>query len=220
MTYYPPSPGPSDTSSFPTPEQNRRKPGGRMLLWGLIMLGVSIIGGIIAVGAFAMSMVGSITTFADNTYEITEHSTVDGLGDKHWYIYHEPDAASITCNVTDEQGRDVVSHTRSMDVSTNEFSYEAFQSFESTAQGSYEIECTDYPVVLGGSVPFGGIFGMVISGVVAGALFLAGATLTVIALVKRSRAKNQQQPPYNSGGYPGYGYPQPQQYPGQQPPHS
>lgn len=221
MTFYQPPPKPPHIPNFPEPERKQRGPGVRMLIAGLVMVGVSIIGGIIAIGAFAFSTVNSFASFADSTYEITEHATVNGLGDNQWYIYQDPGAVtSATCTVTDEQGRDVTNHSTNMDISTNDFSYEASQSFASTEQGSYDIECTNYPVVLGGAVPFGGIIGIVISGIVAGLLFLAGAVLTIIGLVQRSRAKNQQGPPYNPGAHPGYGYPQPHQYPGQQPPYS
>lgn len=197
-----------------------------MLIAGLVMLGVSIIGGIIAVIAFGASMVTSLVQFDQSTYEISEHVRVDGLGDNQWYIYQEPQALTATCSVLDDQGNDLVVQSRDMEVSNTELSLAASQSFESTADGVYEIECSEYPVTLGGPVPLGGIFGVVISIVAAALVFLAGVVLTIIGAVRRNRAKRHTGPPaggyyYPPGSQPGYGYPPPPPHQsGQHPPAS
>lgn len=225
MSYQQTPPGPSEPDNVPTAQQQKRRvPGSRMLITGIILLGLSIIGGIIAVGAFAVSMVNSFSNFGESTYTISEPVAVDGLGDNHWYIYQDPGAMTAECSVIDEQGNDIVQRSGDMSFSNNEFSLEAFQSFESTADGVYEIQCSQYPVVLGGSVPVGSIIGMVVSIVLAVLLFIAGLILTIIGAVRRSRAKRSQTPPaggnYPPGSYPGYGYqqgPQPPSQPGPTP---
>lgn len=184
-----------------------------MLITGLIMLGVSILGGIFAVIAFGASMVASFTQFGESTYEINEHVTVDGLGDNQWYIYQDPQAMDAICTVLDEQGHDIVQRSSDMDISTNELSLTSFQSFQSTTGAVYEIECSEYPVTLGGPVPLGGVFGLVITVVIAILVFITGVVLTILGAVRRSRAKRPVGPPgggypYSPGGYPGYGYPQ------------
>ena len=195
-----------------------------MLIAGLIMLGVSIIGGIIAAVAVGTSMVTSFAQFGESTYEISEHVRVDGLGDNQWYIYQDPQAATATCTVLNEQGDDIVERSGDMNFSNNEMSLAAFQSFESTAGGVYEIECSEYPVVLGGPVPLGGIFGLVFTGLIAILVFIAGVVLTIIGAIRRSRAKRNAGPPtggyqYSPQGYSGHGYPpSPPHQSGQYPP--
>lgn len=192
-----------------------------MLITGLIMLGVSIIGGIIAVVAFAFSTVSSLENFDDSTHTISEHVTVDGLGDNRWYIYQDPADRTATCSVTDPQGNDIVERSSDMQLSTTEISLEAFQSFTSTADATYEIQCSEYPVVLGGAIPFGGVIGLVISMVGALILSMAGVILTIIgALRRRSHKRSQAQPiggNYPPPGYQGHGYPPQPPYPPHQP---
>jgi len=224
VSYEQPTPGPPPPEQ-PADQKKRRVPGTGMLIAGLIMLGVSVIGGIIAVASFAVSMVNGFTQFGERTHEITEHVTVDGLGDNTWYIYQDPNTMSATCSVLDGQGDDIVERSGEMRVNNNDFSLEAFQSFESNAGETYEIECSQYPVVLGGPIPFGGIIGLVISIVVSVLLFIAGLVLTIVGAVRRSRAKRPTGPPtpgaYRPGSSPGYGYQQgpPSNQSGQYPPH-
>lgn len=226
MSYQQPPPGPPQAEQ-PDDQPKRRVPGTGMLLTGLIMLGVSIVGGVIAVGAFAVSMVNSFTDFGESTHTVSEHVTVDGLGDNRWYIYQDPAANTATCSVLNEQGNDIVERSGDMRVSNNEFSLEASQSFESTAGETYQIECSAYPVVLGGPVPVGSIIGLVISIVVALLTFVAGGVLTIVGAVRRNRAKRDggstMTGPYPPpGSHPGHGYPQtpPPHQTGQYPPHS
>ena len=217
MSYTPPPPGPyqSGNVSLSSAAQRNRRPGTRMLIAGLILIGVSIIGSIIAVVTLSVSSFGKFEEFASSTYSIDEHVTVDGLGDNQWFIYQDPDVMSgASCSVTDEQGNDITNRSADMNMSVNELSYQAIQSFESTADGVYEISCTDYPVALGGSLPLGGLIGVGISLLVAGLLFLVGAVLTIIGLVRRAKSKRQQYPPYGGGSYPGYGQGQQPYYPG------
>ena len=177
-----------------------------MLITGLIMLGVSIVGGIIAVGVFAFSTVSSFASFGDSTHTISEQDPAD---------------MTATCSVTDPQGNDIVERSSDMQISNTEFSLEAFQSFTSTADEVYEIQCSEYPVVLGGAVPFGGIIGLIISIVGAVILFIAGVILTIIGTLRRRAHKRSQAQPmggnYPPGGYPGYGYPSQPPYPPNQP---
>lgn len=222
MSYYQTPPGPPAPENVTAGQQpKRRLPGTGMLITGLIMLGVSIIGGIIAIGVFAFSTVSSFERFGDSTHTISEHVTVDGLGDNRWYIYQDPADATATCSVKDPQGNDIVERSSDMQISNTEFSLEAFQSFTSTADEVYEVQCSQYPVVLGGAVPFGGIVGLVISIVGAVILFIAGIILTIIGTLRRRAHKRSQTPPmggnYPPGGYPGYGYPPAPPYPPNQP---
>lgn len=211
--YTPGQPGPTEQP----PQQKTRLRGTRRLMWGIILMGVGIIGGIIAAVAFGFAAASQFETFENESYDIDQHVSVDGLGDNHWYIY-QPDlaAGSITCEVTDESGQNIVDEAISSSVETNQYSYEAMQSFTSEAGGVYEISCTDYPVLLAGGAPIGGIFGVIGSVVLGFIIFAAGLVLTIIGAVVRSKAKRQTPPSgpmYGGGGYPGY----PQQY-GQQPP--
>lgn len=185
-----------------------------MLIAGLILIGVSILGGIIAIVTFSVSSVNQFDDFAASTHSIDGPVTVDGLGDNHWYIYQDPSVMSgATCTVVDEQSNDVTNRSPDLEMNLNDLSYEAIQSFESTADGVYEISCTDYPVALGGSIPFGSLFGIGISVMIAILIFLVGAVLTILGLVRRSRSKNQQYPPYGGSPYSGYDPGQPPHYP-------
>ena len=188
------------------------------MTWGIILMAVGIIGGIAGALIFGFSAVGQFEQFEDNTYEIQQSVTMDGLGDNQWYIYQTGAAGgSITCEVTDESGENIVSNNMSSSVSTNDLDYKAVQSFSSEAGSTYEISCSSYPVAIGGMAPLGGIFGVVGSVIAGVVIFLAGLVLTIIGAVVRSKSKRQMPPsgPHH-GGYPGYGVP-PQQY-GQQPP--
>lgn len=214
MSYTPPPPGPYQPENVPTQRQNRRRPGTGMLIAGLIMIGVSVIGGIIAIVTLTISSVNQFQDFADSTYSIDQAVTVDGLGDNHWYLYQDPNITNgANCTVTDQQGNDVTRQSVDLEMDFNDVAYESIQSFESTADGVYEISCTNYPVALGGSMPFGGFLGIGIAVLSAGILFLAGAVLTIIGLVRRSRSKKQQYPPYGGSPYPGAGPAAPPQYP-------
>ena len=180
-----------------------------MLIVGLVLIGVSILGGIIAVVAFTVSSSSKLEDFASSTHSIDQHVTVDGLGDHQWFIYQDPNVMTgASCTVLDEQGNDVTTHSADLNMTFNDLSFQAIQTFESSAGGVYDISCTDYPVILGGALPLGGIFGAGISGLVAGLVFLVGAVLTIIGLVRRSKSKR---PIPHGGSLPGYG-------PGQQPP--
>lgn len=215
MSYTPPPPGSYQPDNVPTQQKSRRRPGTGMLIAGLVLIGVSIVGGIIAVVAFSVSSFGKLEDFASSTHSIDQHVTVDGLGDNQWFIYQDPNVMTgASCTVIDEQGNDVTNRSADVDMTLNEMSFEAIQTFESTADGVYEISCTNYPVLLGGSLPLGGIFGAIISVVVAGLIFLVGAVLTIIGLVRRSKSKRQQYPPYGGNSYPGYGPGQQPYYPG------
>ncbi|GAA4115850.1 hypothetical protein [Enteractinococcus coprophilus] len=215
MSYTPPPPSPYQSDKASSSPQRNRRPGTRMLIAGLILIGISVIGGIIAVVALTVSSFGKFEEFASSTYSIEEHVTVDGLGDNQWFIYQDPDVMSgASCSVTDEQGNDITNRSADMNMSVDDLSYQAIQSFESTADGVYEISCTDYPVALGGSLPLGGLIGVGISLLLAGLLFLVGAVLTIIGLVRRAKSKRQQSPPYGGGSYPGYGQGQQPYYPG------
>lgn len=211
--YTPGQPGPAEQS----PQHKPRLRGTRRLMWGLILMGVGIVGGIIGAVVFGFAAANQFETFDEESYDIQEHVSVDGLGDNQWYIY-QPDlaAGSITCEVTDESGQNIVDEAFSSSVETNQYSYEAMQSFTSEADGVYEISCTDYPVLLAGGAPIGGIFGAIGSAALGFVVFVVGLVLTIIGAVVRSKAKRQTPPSgpmYGGGTYPGY----PQQY-GQQPP--
>lgn len=211
--YTPGQPGPAGQP----PQQKTRLRGTRRLMWGIILMGVGIIGGIIAAVAFGFTAASQFEAFEDESYDIDQHVSVDGLGDNRWYIY-QPDlaAGSITCEVTDETGQNIVDEAISSSVETNQYSYEAMQSFTSEADGVYEISCTDYPVLLAGGAPIGGIFGAIGSVVLGFIVFAVGLVLTIIGAVVRSKAKRQTPPSgpmYGGGAYPGYSQPY-----GQQPP--
>lgn len=214
VSYHPPPPGPPQPDNEPVVQQpQRRLPGTGMLMTGLIMIGVSVVGGAIAAIAFAVSMINSFTAFGESTHTISEHVTVDGLGNNQWYLYQDPAAMSAACSVVDEQGNDIVERSSNMEVSNTDLSLQAFQSFRSTADATYDIECSHYPVALGGPVPFGSIIGFVLTFVVAGLLFIAGLVLTIIGAIRRSRAQRNDRPRmddyHNPPGTPqGYGYPQ------------
>jgi len=213
--YNPGQPGPADH----VPQQHGRRRGKRRLMWGIILMAIGLIGGIAGALIFGVSAFDQFDDFEDNTYEIQQPATMDGLGDNQWYIYQTGAAAgSITCEVIDESGENIVSNHMSSSINTNELDYEAVEAFSSEADGVYQISCSNYPVSIGGIAPLGGLFG-VVGSVIAGALvFLAGLVLTIVGAVVRSRSKRQMPPqgPQYGGGYPGYGGP-PQQY-GQQPP--
>ena len=146
-----------------------------MLIVGLVLIGVSILGGIIAVVAFTVSSFSKLEDFASSTHSIDQHVTVDGLGDHQWFIYQDPNVMTgASCTVLDEQGNDVTTHSADLNMTFNDLSFQAIQTFESSAGGVYDISCTDYPVILGGALPLGGIFGAGISGLVAGLVFLVG----------------------------------------------
>ena len=68
-----------------------------MLIAGIIMLVVSLVGGLIAVMAFGASMVTNFVQFGESTHQIDEHVRVDGLGDDRWYLYQDPPSATSTC---------------------------------------------------------------------------------------------------------------------------
>lgn len=213
--YNPGQPGPADH----VPNKPGRRRGKRRLTWGIILMAVGIIGGVVGAMIFGFSAAGQFENFEENTYEIQQSVTMDGLGDNRWYIYQTGAAGgSITCEVTDESGENIVSNNMSSSVSTNELDYEAVQSFSSEAGSTYQISCSSYPVAIGGMVPLGGIFGAIGAAIAGGIIFLAGLVLTIIGAVVRSKSKRQTPPsgPQYGGGYPGYGVP-PQQY-GQQPP--
>jgi len=212
--YNPGQPGPADRM----PQQPDRPRGKRRLTWGIILMAVGIIGGIAGALIFGFSTAGQFEDFEDNTYEIQQPVTMDGLGDNQWYIYQTGAAGgSITCEVTDESGENIVSDNMSSSVTTNNLDYEAGQSFSSEAGSTYQISCSSYPVAIGGIAPLGGIFGIIGSVFVGGVIFLTGLVLTIIGAVVRSKSKRQMPPPGPQyGGYPGYDVP-PQQY-GQQPP--
>ena len=215
MSYTPPPPSSYQPDKVPTRQKSRRRPGTGMLIAGLVLIGVSILGGIIAVVAFSVSSFSKLDDFASSTYSIDQHVTVDGLGDNQWFIYQDPNVMTgARCTVIDEQGNDVANRSADLDMTLNDLSFQAIQSFDSTADGVYEISCTDYPVVLGGSLPLGGLLGAGISVIVAGLMFLVGAVLTIIGLVRRSKSKPQQYPPYGGNPYPGYGPGQQPYYPG------
>lgn len=214
MSYPPPPPGPNPHQGVQTHPAPRRVPGTRMLIAGIIMLVVSIIGGLIAVMAFGASMVTNFVQFGESTHQIDEHVRVDGLGDDRWYLYQDPPSATSTCAVFDAQGNDIVERSGDMAFSTTELSLVAAQSFESTADGVYEIECSAYPVMLGGAVPLGGLLGLVFTGVVAILVGIAGLVLTIIGAVRRSRAQRNAVPP----GREQYAPPPPPQQTGQYPP--
>src|SRR5690625_6158009 len=95
---------------------------------------------------------------------------------------------TATCSVLDEHGNDIVGRSGEMRINNNDFSLEAFQSFKPNAGETYEIECSQYPVVLGGPIPLGGIIGVVISIVVSVLLFIAGLVLTIVGAVQIGRA--------------------------------
>lgn len=217
------NPDPSDPAGQP-PQRKGRRRGTRRLVWGVILMVVGIVGGIIAAIAFGFSAAGQFENFADDSYEIQQPVSVDGLGDNQWYIY-QPDmaAGSITCEVTDESGQNIVSENMSSTVETDEYSYEAVQSFSSQSDGVYEISCSDYPVIIGGVAPLGGIFGAIGAVLVGGLVFIVGLVLTIIGAVVRSRSKRAMPPsgPQYGGGYAGNNPEQPydpgQQY-GQRPP--
>lgn len=220
MSYQQPPPPGADT--MPAAGQpKRRLPGTGMLITGIILVGVSIIGGIIAIILSVVSMVDDLSSFADSTHQVTEHVNVEGLGDQTWYIYQDRAVEQATCTVTDASGEDITSRASTMELSSREVAMHAVQSFAATANGSYAIECTRYPVALGPSVPFGSFIPMLLSGVGAGLLFVVGVVLTIIGAIRRSRAKRQRQQPRNPGTYPpaaGYGYPPQSPSPGSSPP--
>lgn len=213
--YNPGQPGPADHVA----QQPGRRRGKRRLMWGIILMAIGLIGGIAGALIFGFTAFDQFDDFEDNTYEIQQPVTVDGLGDNQWYIYQSSTAAgSITCEVTDESGENIVTNHMSSSINTNELDYEAVESFSSEADGVYEISCSGYPVSIGGIAPLGGLFGVVGSVIVGALVFLAGLVLTIVGAVVRSKSKRQMPPPgpQYGGGYPGYGGP-PQQY-GQQPP--
>lgn len=221
MSYQQPPPGPADR----VPQQQGRRRGTRRLRWGIILMAIGFIGGIAGALIFGVSAFCQFDEFEESNYEIQQPVSMDGLGDQRWYIYQTDAAAgSVSCEVTDESGENIVTSNMSSSVSTNDLDYEAVQSFSSEADGVYEISCSSYPVSIGGMAPLGGIFG-VIGSVIGGVLvFIAGLVLTIIGAVVRSKSKRQMPPsgPQFGGGYPGYGGPPqqsgpPQQY-GQQPP--
>ncbi|HJF14348.1 MAG TPA: hypothetical protein K8V32_06010 [Enteractinococcus helveticum] len=215
MSYPPPPPDSYQPDNLPMQAKPRRRPGTGMLIVGLVLIGVSILGGIIAVVAFTVSSFSKLEDFASSTHSIDQHVTVDGLGDHQWFIYQDPNVMTgASCTVLDEQGNDVTTHSADLNMTFNDLSFQAIQTFESSAGGVYDISCTDYPVILGGALPLGGIFGAGISGLVAGLVFLVGAVLTIIGLVRRSKSKRQQYPPYGGSPYPGYGPGQQPYYPG------
>ncbi|GAA2026221.1 hypothetical protein GCM10009720_02330 [Yaniella flava] len=220
-------PGPDSSLPPAAPQgklRKKRRRGTGLLTAGLITLGVSIIGGIIALIMFGGSTMTSIEDFSESAYDVTEPAVVDGLGDNQWYLYQDPNAISqASCEVTDQQGNDVTNGSAQMNITNSEYDLSSVQSFESTADGVYEIQCSSYPVVLGGAVPLGGIFGVLGTVLVAGFLFVVGAVLTIIGLVMRSNSKKNDMPPmnppYGAAPQPGYGYSQQQQpYYGQQSP--
>src|SRR5699024_2862232 len=136
--------------------RKKRRRGTGLLTAGLITLGVSIIGGIIALIMFGGSTMTSIEDFSESAYDVTEPAAVHGLGDNQWYLYQDPNAISqASCEVTDQQGNDVTNGSAQMNITNSEYDLSSVQSFESTADGVYEIQCSSYPVVLGGAVPLG-----------------------------------------------------------------
>lgn len=219
MSYQQPPQGPPPPGSQPGypgpappgPAQQGRLRGTRRLMWGIILMALGLIGGIIGAIAFGASAANQFQSFAEDAYDIQEPVQLEGMGDNQWYIYQpEVAAGSITCEVIDETGRNVVEEQFSSSVQTNDFSYESMQSFTTAPSSSYQIACTDYPILIAGVAPIGSIFGAIGSAVAGFFVFAAGLVLTIIGAVVRSKAKRQTVAP---GPYSGG----PQHY-GQQPP--
>ena len=208
--YNPEHTGPGDQM----PRSQGRRRGTRRLIWGIVLMGVGVVGGILGLILFGFSTANQFASFEEDSFQLEYDASVDGLGDNQWFIYQAEGAGNSTsCQVLDESGQDIINDSTSSSVETNNFSYEAFQSFRSEPDETYSIECSDYPVVVGGIAPLGGIAGLVGSVLVGFGLFVAGLVLTIIGAVVRSKTK-QQVPPsgplYGGGAYPGYD-------PGQQP---
>ncbi|HIW46683.1 MAG TPA: hypothetical protein H9884_07265 [Candidatus Yaniella excrementigallinarum] len=229
MSYQQPPTGPSSPGYNPEhtgpgdqmPRSQGRRRGTRRLIWGIVLMGVGVVGGILGLILFGFSTANQFASFEEDTFEVQSDASVDGLGDNQWFIYQTEDADSTNCQVLDESGQDIVNDSTSSSVETDNFSYEAVQSFRSEPDGTYTIECSDYPVIVGGMAPLGGVAGVLGSILIGFGLFVAGLVLTIIGAVVRSKNK-QQVPPsgplYGGGAYPGYD--QGQQPYGPQPPNA
>ncbi len=230
MSYQQPPPGSSPSGNNPEhtgpgdqmPRSQGRRRGTRRLIWGIVLMGVGVVGGIISLILFGLSTASQFESFEENSFQLEYDASVDELGDNQWYLYQAEGAdSSGSCQVLDESGEDIVNDSNSSSVETSDFSYEAFQSFRSEPDGTYTIECSDYPVVLGGAAPLGGIFGLIGSAIIGFGLFVAGLVLTIIGAVVRSKSKRQVPPSgplYGGGAYPAYD-PGQQQF-GSQPPNA
>lgn len=188
-----------------------------MILAGAITMGVSIIGGIIALIITFTSMTDGFIDYAETAQELSGPTMVDSLGDEEWFIMPLDDDVSATCMVLDSQGTEVTAGSNMM-----------WQTFVSEANETYTIECDAYPVMLGGEIPMGGVLGLGLIVIIAPLVFIIGLILLIIGLVRRSRANRNQPPPnyyYQPGPQQGYGQPGPYQtpgdsWPGQYPPNS
>lgn len=186
-----------------------RRPGTGMIIAGAITMGVSIIGGIIALIISFTSMTGGFMDYAETSHEISGPTMVDSLGDQEWYLLPLDDDVSATCTVLDSAGVEVTTGTNVM-----------WQTFVSEADETYTVECDVYPVMLGGEIPMGGILGLGLIVLIAPIVFIVGLILLIIGLVRRSRANRHQPPPnyyYQPGPPQGYGQPGPYQAPGDYP---
>src|SRR5699024_5029926 len=95
MSYHQPPQGPPPpeykagkpgTAKY-VPQQHGRRSGKRRLMWCIILMAIGLIGGIAGALIFGISAFDQFDDFEDNTYEIQQPATMDGLGDNQWYIY-------------------------------------------------------------------------------------------------------------------------------------
>src|SRR5699024_11015332 len=101
----PPSPGynPEHTGrGDQMPRSQGRRRGSRRTSWGIVLMGVGVVGGILGLISFGFSTANQFASFEEDTFEVQSDASVDGLGDNQWFIYQTEDADSTNCQVLDE----------------------------------------------------------------------------------------------------------------------
>src|SRR5699024_9547613 len=84
------------------PRNSGRRRGTRRLIWGIVLMGVGVVGGILGLILFGFSTANQFASFEEDTFEVQSDASVDGLGDNQWFIYQTEDADSTNCQVLDE----------------------------------------------------------------------------------------------------------------------
>jgi len=198
-------------TAYPLPNQ----PAGKLRpskLWVVVastLLAVGVIVGIVIVAVGVVRLINSVANCDDcaitraGSYDISPSKTgryfiyQEGTGDRS-AARERFDQLNVT--LTDPTGRPVTiePYSSSFTLSNNDVDLVAVAQFEVASKGTYHLTVENngtQPVRLRfGTVAIGDLVRPIVIGVLAGgALFVGGAVLLIVTLVRRSRARKERQ---------------------------
>lgn len=200
----PPTGVPQQAGGHPVWMNTAQQPqrGKKTLIAGLIVLGVCLLGGIIAA---VVGLGGAVGTLA-KSQAFSGSTQVNAEAGEVFQLYALEGAAIPNCEVIGADGTIPGPGTsQTSTIGDNNESWASFDSFLADSTQIYLISCdSSDPVLVGPPLSIGGIFagvGGILLAVFGG---LIGVILIIVGLVKRSRSRTRSDWGY---GQPSPGYP-------------